>query len=211
MAKNAEAWNISRRRFLAVSGSVAATSSLALGKHSTLFASPLPPPPVADYPVTIDVSDRNHIKYSTPKKGDAYILDNVITGDTISWTVKSLNKFHLAILFPDDTPFADANGSVQGLLGSQADASQGKIGGKINADGDYEYWVIVHNDDTGETYTNDPRIIVGKLNEAEKEIQSALDDLKAADQKLSDKPKLKEQIRTAEQKLKEIIHELKSQ
>ena len=73
MAQNAETWNVSRRRFLAVAGSAAATRSLVSGKDSTLFAAPAPPPPVADYLVTIDVSDPKHIKYSTPQ-GDAYAL-----------------------------------------------------------------------------------------------------------------------------------------
>src|SRR5580658_1680840 len=157
MSKNIEAVNVTRRRFLAVAGSVAATSSLVHGEDSTLFAAPPPSTPVADYPVTIDVSDPNNIKYSTPTQGDASILDKVTTGQTFTWTVKPLSKFHLAILFPI-TPF-----SVHGFMGSQDDAGQGKIGGKITATvGDYKYWVVVHDDATGKTYIHDPKIIVGR-------------------------------------------------
>jgi hypothetical protein len=211
MAKNADASNVTRRRFLAVAGSVTAASSLVPGKDSTLFAAPPPPPVVADHIVTIDVSDPQHIKYCTPQQRDAYAL-NVKANQTINWVrVKPLSRFHLALLFPK-TPFVDANGPVHGFIGSQDDASQGKIGGQIaGTDDDYEYWVIVYDETTGKTYTHDPKIIVGKLNDAEKEIHLALDDLKVADEKLSDKPKLQEQIRKAEGKLNKVIRELKSQ
>jgi hypothetical protein len=203
MSKNVDAANVTRRRFLAVAGSVAATSSLVPGKDSTLFAAPSPPTPVADYPVAIDVSDPTNIKYSTPAQGDASTLDKVTTGQTFTWTLKPLSKFHLAILFPK-TPF-----SVHGFMGSQDDASQGKIGGKITATvGGYKYWVIAHDDATGKTFIHDPKIIVGRGFDAEDEIDFALDDLKVADEKLSKKPELQERIHAVEKALNDIIHQL---
>jgi len=205
MSKNVDIANVTRRRFLAVAGGVVATSSLVPSKDSTLFAATLPPTPVADYPVTIDVSDPSNIKYSTPAKGDASTLDKVTMGQTFTWTVKPLSKFHLAILFPK-TPF-----SLHGFMGSQDDASQGKIGGKITATvGAYKYWVVVHDGATGKTYTHDPKIIVGRGFDAEEEIDFALDDLKVADEKLSRQPELQERIRTVENELKQIVRQLKS-
>ena len=204
MSKIVDAANVTRRRFLGVAGSVAATSSLVLGDDSTLFAAPPSPTPVANYPVTIDVSNPSNIKYSTPAQGDASTVDKVTTGQTFTWTVKPLSKFHLAILFPK-TPF-----SVHGFMGSQNDASQGKIGGKITASvGCYKYWVVVHDDATGKTYIHDPKIIVGRGFDAVDEIDFALDDLKVADDKLSKKPKLQERIHAVEKELKDIIRQLK--
>jgi len=68
MSNNVDAANVTRRRFLAVAGSVAATSSLVPSKDSTLFAATPPPMPVADYPVTIDVADPRISNTVRPRK-----------------------------------------------------------------------------------------------------------------------------------------------
>lgn len=210
MSENDGAPNVTRRRFLALGSVAAATGPLAPGKVSTLFAALPPPPPVADYPVTIDVTDPHNFKYSTPSQSDASTLDKVTSGQTFTWVVKDLSKYHLTIIFPK-TPFVEASGPVHIFTGSQDDASQGKLGGTIKAtSGEYKYWVVVQNDVAGGIYTADPKIIVGRGFGAEDEIDFALDDLRAADEKLSKKPEMQERIRTIEKQLKEIAHQLKS-
>jgi hypothetical protein len=208
MSSNADASNVSRRRFLAVAGTVAAASSFAAGGDASSGPAPFPflsPPPRATYPVTIDVSDSSNFKYSTPTQPDASTLRDVKPGQTFTWVVANVSNYYLAILFPI-TPFA-----VHAFIGSQDDAIQGKIGGAITAtDGDYKYWVVVHNYATGKSHTNDPKIIVGKGFDAEHEIHLALGDLNMANEKLSRKPELQEGIKRVENELKEIIRQLQS-
>jgi hypothetical protein len=199
--------DVNRRRFLAVAGGVAA-SSFVVGKDSPSSPVPLT---VADYPVTIDITDPSAIKYSTPNQSDASVVKNVAVGKTFSWTVIPPNMFRLTIFFLRKTPFADANGPVYAFTGSESAASQGKIGGIIaGPNGDYRYYVAVFDDEKGRTYTYDPKIIVGTgHDDAKAEIVMAQDDLKAAEPKLSDKPEIQKQIGSIVKTLGGIIDQLK--
>jgi hypothetical protein len=218
MSSNSDASNVSRRRFLAVAGTVAAASSFAVGRDANSAPAPLPPPPpplVPDHLVTIDittVATTNKISYwvGTPAQ-DASNLP-VKEGESIMWQAKTVGVSHrLAVLFRKKTPFADKNGPVYAFEGSEADEANG-IGGNIGQVGShsYKYCVAVFDDATKKTYTDDPKIIVGTGHlDAEAEIDLAQDDLKEAYAELSSKPKLQKKILSIERKLERIVDELK--
>ena len=76
--------------------------------------------------------------------------------------------------------------------------------------GTYKYYAAVFDDKNQETYTDDPKIIVGGgVEDVQAEIGSALNDLKRAEEKLSSKHKLQEQVKSVEHKLEHILGELK--
>lgn len=206
MPRNSNASNVSRRQFLAVASSVAAVSSLAIAKASSL--APPPPDDPSVYPVIIDVTT-NPISYSVAGH-HAYRL-NPDRGDRVTWTAKTTGpKHHLAILFLKETPLVDANNRLlYAVHGSEIEEAGGGIGGTIDNDasGTYEYYVAVFDNATNLTYTDDPKIIVGTGN-AEAEITLALGDLKRAEAKLSSKPKQQKQIESIEHELEHLVNDL---
>lgn len=212
MSMNSDASNVSRRQFLAAAGSVAAASSFALGKDSGSAQSP-PPPPVV-YKVTIDVT-KAPISYSmTDPNGvvhNAYRL-RAETGDKVTWTVKpSKTQYHVSILFLKETPLNDTNGNpTYTVLGSDQTTIPPMVIDK-DASGTYEYYVGVVDDYTKQTYSDDPKIIVGTGNfEARATITSALDELRktAEDVERKREHELEKQIESVEKKLERAIDEL---
>jgi hypothetical protein len=218
MSRNKDVSNISRRRFLEVAGSMAVAGRAAVAKDAS-SAPASPPPPTADYSVTVEVTNTNlkPIKYHTPSQNDASIIKNVAKNQTFTWAVKTLSSgnYRLTILFLNATPFVDAHGNpVYAFGGSESEGGQGKIGGKIAPtvpDGTYKYYVAIFDDTTGVTYTDDPKIIVGggREDEAKRRIALALDDLKDAYAGLSGRPKVQKQIQSIEHDLDHVIDELK--
>jgi len=93
-------------------------------------------------------------------------------GDTVAWQVLS-NKMgnnppahRLTILFlPNQTPFVDKSGNpVYAFEGSKGDDGGPNLSGTINPNitcEEYEFYVAVIDDAGGQTYTDDPKIIVG--------------------------------------------------
>jgi len=217
MSSNSDASNVSRRRFLAVAGTMAAASSFAVGREvNSALAPPPPPPPRPDHLITIDittVATTAKISYwvGTPPQ-DASNL-HVKEGESVMWQAKTGGVSHrLTVLFrKNKTPFADKNGPVYAFEGSEANEAIG-IGGNIGQVGShsYKYCVAVFDDATKKTYTDDPKIIVGTGHlDAEAEIGLARDDLKEAYAELSSKPKLQKKILSIERKLERIVDELK--
>jgi plastocyanin len=203
MPRNSNASNVSRRQFLAVASSVAAVSSLAVAK-----ASSLEPPSPEDPSVVIDITT-SPISYSVAGH-HAYRL-NADPGDRVTWTAKTTGpKHHLAILFLKETPLVDAsNRPMYAVHGSEIDEAGSGIGGTIDNDalGTYEYYVAVFDNATNLTYTDDPKIIVGTGN-AEAQINLARGDLKRAEAQLSSKPKQQKQIESIEHELEHLVNDL---
>src|ERR1035441_5981355 len=114
----------------------------------------------------------------TPKAGKPPILASQLSvnnTDTVCWKAQTsgTNHHHILILFAKETPFQPTTSTTSALYmltGTQADeadctAPAGKgIGGSIYGPaGAYKYYVAVVDDDPsakGETYTDDPQIIV---------------------------------------------------
>jgi hypothetical protein len=132
-------------------------------------------------------------------------------GETVTWVATPTTQYRVAILFFPNTPFTDPHGNpVYAFEGPDSDAANGKIGGALTGpDGRYPYCVAVFDDANVRTYTDDPKIIVGNGDDTRAEISSALGDLKDADAKLSNRPKLQKEIESIEHKLEHLIDELK--
>jgi plastocyanin len=206
--------NVSRRKFLVAAGSVAAASSIAAGNVSSLAAAPTRPRTLATNPVTIDVTT-TPISYTLPgtPPQNAYRV-KVQGGDKVTWKVKTSGANHrVAILFLKDSPFVDSNQNpVYAFEGSQTDEGGSGIGGNAmidtNASGTYEYYVAVFDDVTHRSVSDDPKIIVGSGNlDAKAELIEAAGELKQA--ALSSPPAQREKIRSIENKLEELIEDLK--
>jgi hypothetical protein len=173
MSENSEASNVSRRHFLAVAGSVAAASSLAVGKdgESTKASTVL----AKKYLVTIDVTG-DHITYSAPGIPDARDLP-VNQGDDIKWRVKSAPpnpKHHGAILFPITSPFPGKN-FLQWT--DQDDEPNGYGVGAAQNVGQHKYSVSIYDRVTHKLYLDDPKIIVGSGNNAITQLMEARKEL----------------------------------
>lgn len=210
MSTNSESPNVSRRAFVTTVARVAATTTLIMSKAEGLVS---PPPAAPDYPVMIDVT-KNPISYSAGGK-HAYRL-HVKAGSSITWTaVTSQKNHHLAILFLKETPLVDKSGNpVYALQGSDAEEAGSGIGAGIDgeASGEYEYYVAVFDDATKTAYTDDPKIIVGSGGvSAAQDVSSALEDLRRANPRLLNEPKLHEEAESIEQRLQDLLQKLKSQ
>ena len=205
---------VNRRRFLAAAGTVTAAGSLGLGTASAI-AQPVPQPPVnADHPVTIYVASNNNLSYKQgANSGDPLTVN---PNQTVAWKVITPGKkYHVTIIFKSKkSPFVDPSGnSVYAVHGSEQDEGSLKIGGKIGqgAQGhSYKYSVAVFDDVTGDTYSDDPKIIVGNgFDDARESLASALDEVKEADVALSGRPKQQEKAKSIEHQLENLIGELK--
>jgi hypothetical protein len=198
MPRNSDVSNLSRRWFLAVAGGAAAANAFAARTDSELTQAALAPPPVADYPVKIDVRNADnlnkHPKYSTPKLSNASTVSGVSAGEKFSWRAQTKydpsNQYHLAIIFKNgSTPFVDARTGtvpIPAFYGTENDEAAGGLG--INAkisqsvtDGDeFDYYVVVFDHKLNQIYIDDPVIIIGdeqlvaerKLIKAEKELKT---------------------------------------
>ena len=215
MSDNSAKSMLSRRSFVAATGTVVASTALGRGTVSGI-AQPVPSPPITvDYPVTIDLLPNNKLVY---KVRGAIAPDPlpVKVDKTITWSVNDHGKpYHITILFQKkQTPLVDPNGApLNAVHGSHQDEGTLKVGGKVRrgAQGhSYKYAVAVFDDYTGVTYSDDPKIIVGTgSDDAIQELSSALEEVKDAERALSDRPKQKEKAKSIESQLDKLIAELK--
>jgi len=221
MSRNSVVSNVSRRRFLAVAGGVAAANSFATGKA---LSPAVPPPPPTTYLVTIDIT-ANPISYTYTTTGVGGVHKanrlKVNESDIVKWKVKTFlstgYKYHMTILCVRETPLADTHGNPMfAIHGSEVEADAGAVMAIIDADtsGTYEYYVAVTDVPTGKTYSDDPKIIVGgsgTLEQREELIKDA-HQLIAAARKLEDAAgsnhALNEKIESIEKELEEVVGKL---
>lgn len=164
MSENSESPSVSRRKFLAVAGSIAAAKSLALENRSAVALALAPSP--TPYFVTIDVT-QDPIAYTisqpTPGK-NAYHL-NVSPSDIVNFTVNSSGasqKHSVAIFFPNDSPFVDNKGRpLYEFLWTETEEGSNALNVDPDGKGAYEYRVIVFDKSNGKIHRDDPKIIVG--------------------------------------------------
>ena len=197
MSYNFDVSNVSRRRFLAVAGSVAAASSLAVGSDVEA-GQPLPVPVTAvRYLVTIDVTN-DPILYTAQNKDTMTAVpmpNNCLTvnkGDEVKWQAKTAgpNAKHRAhIHFTTTTAFA-----VQDFKWSEG----GFGGGTTQNSGTHYYCVGVFDKVKQEVYADDPKIIVGGTFDAKAEIVEAESELREVKEKIGSIENL---LRTAVEKL----------
>jgi len=224
MSKNTEVSNVSRRLFLTVAGGAAAANSFAVGEAVSSAVNPLPSNPT-NYLVTIDVST-NPISYSyTDGSGKHRANRLTVSGnDTIAWNVTTppysagRPKYHITILCVKETPLVDKkhnNNPLFEIHGSEIEANAGTVMANIDTDasGSYEYYVAVTDDNTGQTYTDDPKIIVGGKGTYEQgELIKNANHLIAEAHKLEDAAGsnrgLKEKIQSIEKDLEEVVQKL---
>jgi len=214
MSNNSDKSMLSRRNFVVVAGTAAATTVLGCGTVSGTAKSLLSPPTAADYAVTIDLLPNNKLVYKVQGTTADPLPVNV--GKTITWRVNpSGKKYHIAILFKNKkTPLVDLHGTpLNAVHGSDQDEGTLKVGGTVGpaAQGHrYKYAVAVFDDDTGATYSDDPKIIVGTgSDDAIQELSSALEEVKEAVVALKDRPKPEEKAKSIESQLNKLIDELK--
>ncbi len=197
MSRNRDVSNLSRRRFIAVAGSVAATSSFAVGRDSSLTQPvPAPPPPV-HYLVTIHVVN-DKISYTAQNRdtgGGVPMPHNDLTvnkGDEVKWEADTLgpNPKHRGHVHFKSSPFAG-----QDFRWSE----NGSDGGNTLSVGKYYYCVAIFDKVKQEVYADDPKIIVGGT--AAEEVEKARTELS----------EVKEEIESIESMLKEAIQKLKQQ
>lgn len=213
MPRNSDASNVSRRQFLTVAGTLAATGHLFVGKASSAVPATTARRTKANHVVTIDVT-KKPIAYSTPELPDASTLP-VSATEVVTWKANTPgSKHHLALLFYPDTPFIDKNGDpVFAFHGSENEEGNGiGINASIDpkASGWYDYCVAVWDESKMKTYTDDPTIIIGdgKLSAkaARAKLIAAQKELKRVAQTY---PPVSEQIKSIESELQKIIDELK--
>jgi hypothetical protein len=180
MSNNFDVSNVSRRRFLAVAGSVAAASTLAAGSDVESAAVPATP---VHYLVTIDVT-KNPILYTAQNSDTMTTVpmpNNCLTvnnGDEIKWqaqTTGSTPKHRAHIHFTTTTPFA-----VQDFRWSEG----GYGGGTTKNTGTHYYCVGVFDKVKQEVYADDPKIIVGGTLDAKAEIVAAESELREVKEKI---------------------------
>lgn len=157
-----EGSDVSRREFLAVAGGVGAATSFVVPETRSAAAS-------ADYVVTVDVT-KTPFAYTSPQTPDAYNLHVDVTKiKTVSWKAVSQGSNHsMGIFFPKETPFLNPSDGrpMYALLWSDREESANPIIANLDpyASGKYEYRIAVFDKQTGKTYSEDPRIIVGSGN-----------------------------------------------
>jgi hypothetical protein len=176
MSTQPDVSNVSRRQFLSVAGSVAAASSLAMGKHSESPQTPSALVQPVHYLVTIDVTSGS-ISYSAQNKDTSQAVsmpNNCLTvnkGDEVKWQAKTASphpQYRASIRFTTTSPF-----SVPEFKWSENQFG----GGNTLTAGTYYYCVGVFDKVKHEIYADDPKIIVGgtfdaraKVEEAEREL-----------------------------------------
>jgi hypothetical protein len=175
--------NVSRRRFLAVAGSVAATSSFVVGERSNSGADPTPLPPLVHYLVTIDVTS-DPISYTAENTDTSTSVSmpnnslRVNNGDEVKWQAKTAgpNAKHRAdIRFTTTTPFA-----VKEFKWSE----NGFGGGITQNAGTHYYCVGVFDKVKQEVYADDPKIIVGGTSDARAKVVEAETELREVKEKI---------------------------
>jgi hypothetical protein len=189
MPRNSNSSDVSRRRFLAVAGSVAATSSFAIGKDSSVGQIVTTAVPVK-YVVTIDVT-KNPIRYSVNHPNDPLNM-TVNDVDEIKWQVTSAGpnpQHYVAIRFIATTPFVDPTNTSKPLpefeWTEKDDATGGAGGGNTVTPGTHEYCVAVFDGVQKRLYISDPKIIVGTGNDtARAEVMAARGELREVQEKI---------------------------
>jgi hypothetical protein len=197
MSKTFDASNVSRRKFLAVASTVAAASSLAVGKDSqSAQASAATVLPV-HYLVTIDVTTGS-VSYSALNKDtqqDVPMPNNSLTvnaGDEVKWQANTTGpkpRHRAGIRFTTTTPFA-----VKEFKWSENKSD----GGNTQNAGTHPYCVGVFDKVKQEVYFDDPKIIVGGGVTVKAEIVEAKSELN----------EVKEKIESIEMLLSKAIEQL---
>jgi hypothetical protein len=209
MTENPDQLNVTRRRFLAGVGSLAAISNAAVLKAATITPEPSSPQDGAKYIVTLDIST-DVIKYSTPQMSNASELP-VNSKDVVVWNADAAGSYHLAVLFTPRTPFININSGkpVHAFHGNESG-----IGGDAyidpKASGCYKYCVAVWNEKTNLSYADDPKILIGKGPDAGcaySELMDASEKLKAAATQAF--PSQRKKIQGIEHQLDEVIAKFK--
>jgi hypothetical protein len=222
MSRNSDVSNVSRRRFLAVAGGMAAANSFVTGE--ALSSAVPPPPPPTTYLVTVDIrTNPISYTYTTTSGGGVHKANRlkVNEDDIVKWKVTTplttLYKYHMTIFCVRDTPLADTNGNpVFAIHGSEVDADAGRVKAKIDSDtsGSYEYYVAVTDDATGKTYTDDPKIIVGgsgtfeQRDELIKDAHQLIAEARKLEDAAGSNHALKEKIESIERELGEVVVKL---
>ncbi|HEV7220520.1 MAG: hypothetical protein ACHP8A_11960 [Terriglobales bacterium] len=205
MFRNSDTSNVSRRHFLAVAGSVAAASSLAVGKDEK-SEKPSPTPRVqTHYLITLTVdADNDEITYSASNNNDAahpvpvdmpHKTLTVYVGDEVKWQAKtsgSKPKHRAKVRFTNTYPFKKREFKWSENE-SDGDTVQPKQEGTI-----HYYCVAVFDKSKPEVYADDPIIIVGG--------SDASIEIGQAENKLAD---VRKQIESVEYLLRDARQNLK--
>lgn len=204
MFRNSDTPSVSRRHFLAVAGSVAAASSLAMGNDEKSERRSSPPRVQVRYLITLTVdADNDEITYSAVNNNDPHSpvpvdMTNktlyVNVGDEVKWqaiTSGSKPKHRGKVRFTTTYPFKKRE-----FKWSEGESEGDTIQPKQEGTSHY-YCVAVFDKNNHEVYADDPIIIVGgddasaeigqaesKLAEVRKTIESVEDLLRDAQQKL---------------------------
>jgi hypothetical protein len=187
MSKNSDVSNISRRRFLAAAGTVAAANSLVAGKAVSTernTAQPVPPPSPDSYLVTITVRNGSFSYEYSKNNGPSVQMPNksltVNRHDQVEWqaSVEGSHRHHGKVRFTGGSPFNNNEFKW---------TENHKGGGPITTSilDEYYYCVGIHDDDVGDVHPDDPKIIVGgrgpeaQLHQAESELRAVQDKIKS--------------------------------
>jgi hypothetical protein len=152
--------------------------------------------------VTINVTT-DPISYSAQDAQTNSVPANplkVRPGDSVTWTVTttSAHPYRATVLFPNNTPFWDAHYNIPVYAFEGASMAIGGTTGSTS--GRYEYCVAVFDDNTHQTYADDPKIIVGSgQQDAKAEIVDAEGELR----------EVRNKIESIEKQLQKAIQELK--
>lgn len=140
-------------------------ASLAFGQHS------------ASHSVSVDVT-KKPIYYKDENGNSAYRLP-VGSKDTVVWSIapqSGITYTAMAIVFPDGTPFADADGRPLPILTWSDKDGKSQKATVVVSSGEYEYCVFAYDQTNKIIYADDPKIIVGNGGlESDVRIMSVLD------------------------------------
>ena len=186
MSINSDVSTVSRRRFLAAAGSMAAASSFAVGKD---VGSPQTSPGVVPvhYLVTIHVDvTSGSISYcaqNTDTGQDVPMPNNDLTvnmGDEVKWQADTgpHGKHRANVRFTKTSPFSKSE-----FKWSENQTGGGRITTLITDT--YYYCVGVFDVNRQEIYADDPRIIVGGTFDAKAEIEEARRELREVKEKIT--------------------------
>jgi hypothetical protein len=190
---SSDASNVSRRRFLAVAGSVAAASTLAAGSDVESGNPSVAPVTAAHYLVTIDVTQNPNPVYTaknTDTSTSVSMPNNTLTvnnGDEVKWEAKTSGthpRYRAGIRFTPTSPF-----TVSDIQWSE----NAPGGGVTQHTGTFYYCVGVFDHLNHEIYVDDPKIIVGgspPLQEAEfelREVKEKIDSIQRLLKKANEK------------------------
>ncbi len=183
MHKQSDPSNVSRRQFLAVAGSVAAASTLAVGSDVESALPSLTPPTAARYLVTIDVT-KNPVQYTAinaDTNAPVPMPNNSITvnkGDEVKWqaiTSGAHPRHRAGIRFTTQSPFTS----------QEFKWSENHSGGDTTqTPGDYYYCVGIFDHVNHEIYADDPKIIVGGTFTTEDQVKHAEAELREVKEKI---------------------------